>query len=1791
MASEAVSETVSETQTATSENETKAAATEAQTEKGKKAKAAAKASRSTDESDQTYDLTDYLTDGSYINIVIDGKEYTLDELNASGMEIPAGANVYVKLVFEDLKDIPEGTTLTYQIPKALVVAAATTPTKLTDANTYETLGSFVIDEDGLIKVTINNKYFSKYKEANGTLDLYGFNLSFYGEFSDEMGQVEGSEDNVIRFSGTVGSSGLSFTIPFDYKNDRANVQIEKTGNFNISTRTISYKVTVTAPADNTANAYNVVVTDKITSAGEFIEADSKKNLYRNVEVSNGSFDAKTGVWTIFYEDPDGESDDISYDMTPGQTETLTYDLVVTKEYYTSSGGTTVSNIATVTFNDNGKHQAIATQPTVGTVLVDKEYKYNSKIDKSPVMVSDEKGTYITYTLTATAYGTPMTGVVVKDTFNTPDYISSIVTEGSYKGTVTTDDTTATTKSLIWVVGDLAEEETQTLTYRAYLNVSAWQQGAGQNYLEQLVANKLVQNTAEVSVNNPINQDGTLGTGGDPIITDSTTSNVTIQKLWLDKGSEKKGDKFLFTVRVNGAPTTDVVNSIWDTIVGGKYEEGGYITLKQYDSDVSNKKLIGSYQIKISDVLNAGSTTSWTINLANTPTTDGTKDLSGRYYYVLTYYVTEATGATFTNSAGLGIAGGGFSVTKEVQGLSGWTKDTDFTKSTGNPNYMTGEIPCTIYLTKTVTPGFIVFDHVSTGYCYENGWTWFDDDALSKVVVKQGNTVLTENVDYIITGDIEDIQRANETTKDYYSGFKVTFLREVEASSSSKITISYGMKFDNKMYNGDKTGSMTVTNYLNVYYIVNGELKTALENGDAGAAQFCWTYYPFNVPLTKSNGTYDAASGTVYWDLKVNNRGTVDGNATLIDLLPEGLTFESAVITKRGIFAGGNDKFTTYRNGVVTTMNGKGQDEVVTADDCKVEEYTAEDGTKYSKVSLSIENLSGFDAVSGGKLVKDGYSPVVGAGHDGLDYAYGTITVRVTAKVDATYLASLSQATTITNKAILTDNECLPEGGVTATGDATLPATGSSVVSKAMATQESPAYVQFALDINENALDLLPGIDTVAVNDVMGQGMSMATSKEDCFKVYDVTGITDLYKSDGSVDAKKAAAGSDITGQCTWEYVADESNTYRFTVPDGKHVVIVYWASFQGVAGQKVDLSNTASFYYEGRNYSNNSSKWSAKLSVSGADGDAYTNPFFYLQKLDQWGSNVSGAVFTLSEYDQATGTKKEITKVTTQDGKAYVGQRSGDSFAKLQLNTIYVLEEYSVPAGYVMDQTDHYFEFVSITGTGTDGEVTDDDVKKHNASHPTLPNGASLVDINPGGTYTVTNTFQGPSLTIPVAKKINGKDIESTSKFSFTLTQTKNDTDPYAYTDEDYKYALKSGIQTTITGSGSSDFKLYFKSVGTYTFEITEDDLSQDAVDRGYSKDTTRYTVTVVVGASSDGKKLEITSATYSGGGKSGDIKNGDKPTFDNTLSLTGKLDLQVKKVVTSRAAAVKEGEFSFQVLKDGVVRKDENGKDVFTTKAGGQVDITIVIDQDDIGDQDFVIKEVVPADDDKDPSIDYTASPVIASVTIGEVKAADNGGKAGVAATSEVTYTAQKFEESGDDKVPLMINKYTASGQLTLTATKKLVSSTDSSLESTVHAGQFNFVVREGNSRVATGTTEEGGQITFTPINYVAADIGTHVYTISEVAGDVSYIEYDAEDVTVTVEVSDQGEGDLAATVTKVGENAVAAGSYDITFVNHYSMTAPTGINIDKFQYAVILMLAGCAAILFVYSRRRARR
>jgi pilin isopeptide linkage protein len=1677
----------------------------------------------------TVDLKNYVTDDSSLTVTIDNKKYTMAELKETGRKVPEGSAVYVKLYFESVTDIPEGATLTYQIPSSLAVTATSEPTAVLDPTKNKVLGYFVVDDNGLITVTIDQSYHDQYEHKDTeTLDLQEFNLFFYGSFSSSAGQDPNTDDNVIKLSGSASSNDVSFTIPFDYKNYYAHVKIEKTGTFDVSTRTIHYTVKVTAPDTNTENAYNVKVTDYITAAKSFIEKGSDGNVYQNVTPSRGSFDADSGVWTI-----DGN-------MAPGDTATLTYDLVVDKTYFTSNTtGEAVSNTAKLTYNESGTGEDTDQQAAPGTVLVEKKSANN--------LGSDANGDYVTYTLTATCYGNDMQGVQVNDEFSTKDMVKTIVADNVQTGTVEIDNDN---KSFVWSIGDMTKDQVVTLTYKAYLDPTAWQKATTENYFSKAQTNsQTLRNTATVTVNNTPGSDGTTG---DPYTTDTYTETKTVEKTWLQKTSSKNGDIVTFTVTANAAPTAMNVTSIWDkldTTSGATYEAGGVITLKKYDSSI-NKKLLDTATINIADVLDENSTNSWTINLKSVKTSDNTTaDFSGPYYYELTYKVNAAGVDVFENAAGLGMGTGynGFNIIKSVQGSNGWSRDTDYDKSFKTKDYSKGETTWNIRLKKSIPAGLQFYDQVSTTWCYNYGWLWMDDDTLSRMVVKQGNTVLTLNEDYIIIPGTQDIGNATAATKSYYSGFYVEFLKDIEINnkdSSTYVTIDYVVKFTTEAYSYDNRkythneGSILFANYTLVYYPSFGVLKKSSNNVE----YWNGTYISFNKPLYKSNGTYTASDRTVEWTVEVNSQSTLSGEATLTDLLPEGLTLDSVQIYSMGSAASANG----------TTVNGQSSG-TIQASDIQQEAYS-EGGKNYTKITLNLANLC--------RCVADGAT----------DYnSNGKITLTVKTKVDPDYLVRLEKDTTLTNTVYLTGNTGLPAGGVTDTGSVTIPASASKVMTKSQASTASPAYVQFALNINTESADLVDG-DYVTIDDVMGEGMSMATAYKDpnlnssCFAVYAVDGVSDLTDSFDNVVVSQALTGQDVTSECSWEPVSGEENTYRFTVPDGKHVVIIYWASFTGIEGQSVSLTNTANFFYNDHDYTNNESNWNASLQVQGAGASAYTNPFFYLQKQDQWGNNVSGATFEVFEYNATTKEWTSIATRTTTDGVAYIGHRADEtqqSFPTLKSNTIYKIVEIKSPAGYIQDSTEHYFEFAEI-GTldaNNNRTVTDDDITAHNATHP---EGLTIVHLTPGGTYTVKNTFSGANLELPVKKTINGENISSTTEFSFTLTQTSGSS---VYTDSNYKAKLTQGIQATIKGSGVTTFKpLFFKTGGTYKFSLVEDSLSADAISRGYTgRDENEYTVTVTV---SDEGTIAVSDITFtSTKGNSGDIRDGDYPTFDNQLSLTGAVSLQVKKTVNGRSTDVQPGEFSFEVLDDGEVVKQDGKALVFQTGEKGIVDITIPVTQEDIGTKYYVIREVVPEKDQQEAGVSYDAEPIIAVVTVGEVSV---DGKAAVAATSDVTYYA---EETDEDGIALMVNNYKASGSITLTGSKKL---TQIGTEKDVKIGekQFTFTVKEDRTVVATGYTETNGDITFTTINYIQSDVGEHTYTITEDSYTTPFIEFDDSTFTVKVNVTDVGGGSLRADIEDSSDTVI--------FHNISTTLFPTtGINLDFWPYLLIFALAlGCGAL-----------
>ena len=129
----------------------------------------------------------------------------------------------------------------------------------------------------------------------------------------------------------------------------------------------------------------------------------------------------------------------------------------------------------------------------------------------------------------------------------------------------------------------------------------------------------------------------------------------------------------------------------------------------------------------------------------------------------------------------------------------------------------------------------------------------------------------------------------------------------------------------------------------------------------------------------------------------------------------------------------------------------------------------------------------------------------------------------------------------------------------------------------------------------------------------------------------------------------------------------------------------------------------------------------------------------------------------------------------------------------------------------------------------------------------------------------------------------------------------------------------------------------------------------------------------------------------------------------------------------------------------------------------------------------------------------------------------------------------AGKLVATVTDNNPTFTNTYVASStQVNLTAKKVLNGKP-------LEAGQFKFELKEGNEVIETATNAADGTVTFKAIEYATA--GKHTYTITEVKGNDENIKYDENSYEVTVEVVDNGAGQLVATVT--GNNPTFTNTY----------------------------------------------
>ncbi|MFQ7623467.1 MAG: Spy0128 family protein, partial [Streptococcus salivarius] len=314
--------------------------------------------------------------------------------------------------------------------------------------------------------------------------------------------------------------------------------------------------------------------------------------------------------------------------------------------------------------------------------------------------------------------------------------------------------------------------------------------------------------------------------------------------------------------------------------------------------------------------------------------------------------------------------------------------------------------------------------------------------------------------------------------------------------------------------------------------------------------------------------------------------------------------------------------------------------------------------------------------------------------------------------------------------------------------------------------------------------------------------------------------------------------------------------------------------------------------------------------------------------------------------------------------------------------------------------------------------------------------------------------------------------------------------------DGEFSFKIKEnssapGVEETVTNkNGKATFsKLTFNKVGTYTYTITE----LPGADKDIDYDAMKVTMTVTVTENATGD-LQA-SVKYSGTG--GFASSADDKVFNNYVVAPVKTKFDFTKALAGRT--LKDGEFSFQL-------KDANGTvlQTKTNNASGVIafdDLTFTNAQ--VGTHKYTVEEVRGSE----AGMQY--DPMKAEVTITVTKEGH---------VLKATNTLPADKEFN--------NTFTSSPtQAQFRFTKRLEGKT-------LEANAFTFELLENGNVIQTKKNAADGSIQFDSISY--ATVGTHTYTVREVAGTDTNIDYDSMNAVVTVNVTkDAQTGLLNAEVT----------------------------------------------------------
>ena len=459
---------------------------------------------------------------------------------------------------------------------------------------------------------------------------------------------------------------------------------------------------------------------------------------------------------------------------------------------------------------------------------------------------------------------------------------------------------------------------------------------------------------------------------------------------------------------------------------------------------------------------------------------------------------------------------------------------------------------------------------------------------------------------------------------------------------------------------------------------------------------------------------------------------------------------------------------------------------------------------------------------------------------------------------------------------------------------------------------------------------------------------------------------------------------------------------------------------------------------------------------------------------------------------------QKIASVKYKDSKKEFTNSYAAKEAKLQLEAKKVLNGKAIEAGQFEFELKEDGKVLHTVSNDANGkiqfpELTLTEEKTYTYTISEKAGDVAGVEYDPNAyevKVVVKDNGQGQLVATPDTKNITFTNVYKAKPAKETITATKV-LNGKALEADKYEFELKKGEEVVATAKNAADGTVTFKEIefataGDYTYTISE----KAGSEKGVTYDTAKHEVKVKVTDNGQGQLVAAVT--------------GNNPTFTNTYK-AAKTSETIKATKVLDGKALEADKYEFELKK---------GEEVVAT-AKNAADGTVTfkeIEYNEAGNHTYTISE--KAGSEAGVTYDTATHEVTVNVT-------DNGQGQLVAAvtgnnpTFTNTYKAAKTSE-------------------TIKATKVL---NGKALE----AGKYEFELKEGDEVIGTAKNAADGTVTFKEIEYNEA--GSHTYTISEKAGSEAGVTYDESTHNVTVNVTDNGEGKLVATVT--GNNPTFTNTY----------------------------------------------